>query len=299
MKQYIIQLGSIGDGLITLPSILVLKVYSESEQSIFIGLGSTGRLFRQLGLIDACLDRDTDIHGLEADANRILFTRGKTLFNPDIKVIRADETKLEPFWLQYIVQTEDILSVTHMEAYQYTKVFDTQRDIISRKIGIGFGSGSWTKIWDIVNYLEIAKHLKYKGFEPVFIGGEVEREEPDIIELIEGQGFKVILFNELTDTFEFSQNLCFFISNDSGLAHLCSLAGLSGLIIYNNRASLQSWSPYPIGEGQRIYLTLGKTHSSIDTQCPIVSPFDIDINQSGFPEVKLILKILEEALLKD
>ncbi|HEU63823.1 MAG: hypothetical protein KR126chlam4_00003 [Candidatus Anoxychlamydiales bacterium] len=101
-------------------------------------------------------------------------------------------------------------------------------------------SAKKSKNWPINKYIKLAQVLKLKGYDPVFVIKENEREEFKIIE-----EKKIILksFDNLKNLTNFIYESSFMIGNDSGIGHLSSLLGLRTISIFRNHRSANLWRP--------------------------------------------------------
>ncbi|NGX28329.1 MAG: hypothetical protein K940chlam1_00505 [Candidatus Anoxychlamydiales bacterium] len=110
----------------------------------------------------------------------------------------------------------------------------------SRRIIIHPSSAKKSKNYSIDKYLQLAKVLKDKNFEPVFVISEKERAE---YKMIKDLGFNLKAFDNLKDLTGFVYESSFMIGNDSGIGHLASLLGLSTITIFRNHRSAKLWRP--------------------------------------------------------
>ena len=81
------------------------------------------------------------------------------------------------------------------------------------------------------NFLEVAKFLKTKRFDPIFILGPKEKEMRLSIQKTAGN-FKIFESNDPLKTITFSKNCFFGLSNDTGCGHLISASGIPTLTIF-------------------------------------------------------------------
>lgn len=89
------------------------------------------------------------------------------------------------------------------------------------------------KNWPKVKYLKLAKKLKARGFEPVFIVSPKERVDwPE-----------APLFPTLDAMARFVAECGYMIGNDSGIGHLASLLGLPTVSLFKNERTAQFWRP--------------------------------------------------------
>jgi hypothetical protein len=89
------------------------------------------------------------------------------------------------------------------------------------------------KNWPRVKFLRLAKKLKARGFEPVFIVSPKERVDwPE-----------APLFSTLDAMARFVAECGYMIGNDSGIGHLASLFGLPTVSLFKNERTAHFWRP--------------------------------------------------------
>jgi ADP-heptose:LPS heptosyltransferase len=116
-------------------------------------------------------------------------------------------------------------------------------DLARRIIAIHPGSGSEQKCWPMENFLELAKKLTQKEFQPLFLLGPAERERWKM-EDIEKIRQKYYSLKQIT----LEETACIltccdgFIGNDSGITHLAGGLGLTTLAIFGPSKS-NNWRP--------------------------------------------------------
>ncbi len=91
------------------------------------------------------------------------------------------------------------------------------------------------KNWSKEKYIQLGKRLKEKGFDPVFILGENEKES------WESENSKT--FASLSDLAHFVAESGYMIGNDSGIGHLASCLGLPTLTICRSKMAADFWRP--------------------------------------------------------
>ncbi len=109
-----------------------------------------------------------------------------------------------------------------------------------RRVIIHPSSAKKSKNYSIDKYLLLAKVLKDKNFEPIFVIAEKERDE---YQMIEDLGFNLKAFDNLKDLTAFVYESSFMIGNDSGIGHLASLLSLPTITIFRNHRSAKLWRP--------------------------------------------------------
>ncbi|MCB1117930.1 MAG: hypothetical protein KDK50_05040 [Chlamydiia bacterium] len=101
-------------------------------------------------------------------------------------------------------------------------------------------AGSTTRVWPLASFLQIAKWLKKKGFEPIFAVSEAERSE---FLSVEKAGFKLPHLASLADLAALLYESGACIGNDSGTCHLASNMHLPTLVISNCCKRMKLWRP--------------------------------------------------------
>jgi heptosyltransferase III len=105
----------------------------------------------------------------------------------------------------------------------------------AKRIAIHPTSARETRNWPKEKFLELAKHLKEDGFEPVFIPGTKEGWE-DL-------GVEIALFSNLDLLARYLYESAYLIGNDSGLGHLASALGVPTLTFCRRKAWANMWAP--------------------------------------------------------
>ena len=123
-----------------------------------------------------------------------------------------------------LIQLIGLLSNKEFENYSLNKSK-------TKKIAICPGAAVKAKRWKLNNFLEVAKFLKTKRFDPIFILGPKEKEMRLSIQKTAGN-FKIFESNDPLKTITFSKNCFFGLSNDTGCGHLISASGIPTLTIF-------------------------------------------------------------------
>ncbi len=101
-------------------------------------------------------------------------------------------------------------------------------------------AGEKNRVWPLANFLQIAKWLAKKGFEPVFVVSEAERSEYSSIETA---GFELPHLTTLADLAALIYESGGCIGNDSGPCHLASNMHLPTVVISNCCKRMRLWRP--------------------------------------------------------
>lgn len=115
-----------------------------------------------------------------------------------------------------------------------------QHRVHSNRIVIHPTSREPSKNWSAHQFLNVAKRLKQKGFEPYFCVSPNERPEWEKVAAI---GCSLPHFPNLAELAAFIYESGFHIGNDSLLGHLASNLNIPTLIIANDEKRMRLWRP--------------------------------------------------------
>lgn len=101
----------------------------------------------------------------------------------------------------------------------------------TKNIAICPGAAVKGKQWKLENFIEVAKFIKTKKLNPIFILGPSEKKMRLSIQK-ESKNFKVVESNDPLKTITVSKNCSFGLSNDTGCGHLISASGIPTLTIF-------------------------------------------------------------------
>jgi hypothetical protein len=102
------------------------------------------------------------------------------------------------------------------------------------------------KNWPKKKFLQLAKTLLAKGYEPNFILTAKERN--DWLEVVDA-GAKIPEFISLSEVAAFIYESQYFIGNDSGIGHLASNLGIPTITIVLRKGVARQWRPsWSLGE---------------------------------------------------
>lgn len=94
--------------------------------------------------------------------------------------------------------------------------------------------------WRKEQFLQLAKHLKKQGFQPVFVMTAQEKQTWISKDL---EDIAIICSDNLIDCANLLVSSGFFIGNDSGIGHLASNLGIPTLTISGNPKRVKRWRP--------------------------------------------------------
>ncbi|MCS7204264.1 MAG: glycosyltransferase family 9 protein [Leptospiraceae bacterium] len=147
---------------------------------------------------------------------------------------------LIPLRLYYTKEILGFLDLPVLYKYYHIKHIPQGKAII-----IHPGSGSKEKIWNLENFIKLCKFLLQKNQNLVLIEGPAERgifkhfssfnHHPKV---------KFERINSLSQFIKIISYSTFYIGNDSGLTHLASFMGISGIAIFG-KTNPWLWCPIP------------------------------------------------------
>jgi heptosyltransferase-3 len=180
-----------------------------------------------------------------------LIQEGKRRFPDRIKVIYLYPSKNiinEPYYSDCL--TNPSLSIAdnmrlfcekilHLPKIARSNGFIPPNGLVLRKnakrVAIHPTSARETRNWPKEKFLQLAKHLKDEGFEPVFIPGTKDGWE-DL-------GVEIALFSTLDLLAKYLYESGYLIGNDSGLGHLASALGVPTLTFCRRKTWANMWAP--------------------------------------------------------
>ncbi len=101
-------------------------------------------------------------------------------------------------------------------------------------------AGSSLRRWPLTSFIQVAKWLRKKGFEPIFAVSAAER--PGFL-AVEKAGFKLPYLASLADLAALLYESGAFVGNDSGTGHLASNMHLPTVVISDCYKRMKLWRP--------------------------------------------------------
>ncbi|MEZ5387354.1 MAG: glycosyltransferase family 9 protein [Prosthecobacter sp.] len=248
-RVLVIRGGAIGDFILTLPAIRLLRETIAGCHLEVVGYPSIVELARSAGLADAVrsLDHRTmaPLFAKTAPVDEELSEYLRSfnlvvsfLYDPDglfratmervgVKTliecsprVQNDGNHASKQLAQGLEKIAMFLDDEHMRRTHFERPPDT-----ANRIAIHVGSGSERKNWPLENWLRLASELD--GPEIVFISGEAE-EERDVT--IEGRARWHSL--PLTELAARLSTCRAFLGHDSGISHLAAACGVPSLLLF-------------------------------------------------------------------
>ncbi|MAZ77740.1 MAG: hypothetical protein CMF39_03590 [Legionellaceae bacterium] len=159
----------------------------------------------------------------------IKYAKDGDIFKRENRMVQNVETFCrEILKLDHVTSDNGITPPAHLIHRQYKK------RIILHPL-----SSTPERNWSADQYIELAKQLKKRGFNPVFITSPQERDE--WIARVKDD-FELPLFPSIADLAAYVYESDYMIGNESGIGHLASNLGLPTLSIYRKRHHYQ-WQP--------------------------------------------------------
>lgn len=131
--------------------------------------------------------------------------------------------------------SHELFGISDFEALPPTKIPRSKRSLTS--VAIHTTAHESFREWGKKRFHRLAKRLKKRGFDPVFLVAPHERGE------WEGSPFPLRSFDSLLDLAEFLGQAAFFIGGDSGPGHLAALVGTPTLTLAYRKTVIKRWSP--------------------------------------------------------
>jgi ADP-heptose:LPS heptosyltransferase len=267
MKAAVFSCKGLGDGLISLALANNLYINDYQVDLFHDDLGEMQSFFEHLIIkkypeiyhIDQILlSYDRVFISYDASNKFImeLIKKGKENFSDRVFVLNPCPSKKigqQPFYKDALFEA-DLCMVDNINFF-CKKILKLKK--VSKKIDLNFPKGKEfkknknrviihpssakkSKNWTLEKYIKLAKLLKNKNFEVIFIVRNDEKKEFIKVQL-EGGNLKT--FNNLKDLTLFIYESSYMIGNDSGLGHLSSLIGLPTISIFRNCRSAKLWRP--------------------------------------------------------
>ncbi len=266
----VIRGGAVGDFILTLPAIQLLKQgLPQTPHVEILGYESIARLAIQLGAADAVRDieygplsgffipnsiLDPDLQSYFADFDMVL----SYLYDPDghfqgnlersgVKTLitgshRVDEDQGLPAALHFAKPLEQIALYLEQPFVSFQATATPQPTI-----AIHPGSGSPRKNWGYENWAEVASALgqSHPRHRLLIITGEAETETIDsFLELLDKRGVSYDRAHSLPLT-ELAERLAacqLFLGHDSGVSHLAAACGTPCVLVFGP-TNPNVWAP--------------------------------------------------------
>ena len=193
------------------------------------------------------------VHNDTSEFIQKLIVEGKRRFPDQIKVIYAYPSKRivhEPYYQDAQIDPSKPFAeslrlfceqILHLPKSTRSNGFIPPAELRHRfnqqRVVIHPTSSRSGKNWTKEKYVEVARALKAKGYEPVWIIGPQERDDWD------GCGFEMPEFLTLDALARFIYESGYLIGNDSGMGHLASFLNVPTLTVTRRKALARLWGP--------------------------------------------------------
>ncbi len=193
---------------------------------------------------------------------RYLYDRLKEFHNNTFYV-KSQPDYLIPIHLYFVKEISKIVSISFK--YQAQPLEQT----IKEPILIHPGSGSKIKMWGVENFIQVIDFLLKKFTKITILEGPAEKGIGEKFSLFS----KYLSFVRINNVISLAKNIKnhnFFIGNDSGITHLASYTGITGISIFGV-TNPWLWCPFP----------------------KIVCLYEIKNQEISFPSTSFVLSYLE------
>jgi len=155
---------------------------------------------------------------------------GDALFDPNICMVN----NIEHFCKRILKLEKTSMAIKISMPTEYSPKKYTKRIVIHPS------SAKESKNLPIKKYIKLAKDLKSKGYDPVFVISSKEKKD---FEIVSTYDLNLCAFDNLKDLASFVYESFYMLGNDSGIGHLASLFNLPTISIFRNYRSAKLWRP--------------------------------------------------------
>ncbi len=243
----IVHPGALGDFLLSVPAIRLLKEKGNSE--VYVCLREPGKSLASLfPFIDGAFDLDLVLpERLPFRFSRV-YLIGESWGDDQVEAYRrvskdvlvGPPVKKALKWkvLEYV---EALCGNCSIPQSVEVSLRVKRRRIVS----IHPGSGSPLKNWPLKGFVNLGEFFRKKGFGVVFVLGPSEEEMVSQVP----SHFEVFYKRSILEVSELLSSSMLYLGNDSGISHLSSILGTPSVVVF--RASDPCiWRPY----GKRVYI---------------------------------------------
>jgi heptosyltransferase-3 len=248
-RVLVIRGGAIGDFILTLPAMRLLREMIPGCQLEVMGYLSIATLAQAAGLADSVrsLDHRTmaALFAKNAPIDEALAEHLKSfnlivsyLFDPDghfrasmerigVKTLIECSHRVQPdqgHASRQLAKPLEKLAMFLEDSHLQTAHFE-RREIIPNRLAIHLGSGSEKKNWPLERWLALADG--FRDHEVIFITGEAEQERGMLIE--NRPSWHSLPLPELADRLS---TCAAFLGHDSGISHLAAACGVPSLLLF-------------------------------------------------------------------
>lgn len=256
-KILIFRPGALGDTILSFPLLEILK--KKGFQTFFVGNSEYISLidFFQLGkgisfdhsiflpifeetnsklnLLKNFINQFDFIFAIEKEP--LIYEKIKKIHNSTYFIKSIPDYQI-PIRLYLIIEILKILNIDFIYKINYIK-----NNTNYNKFIIHPGAGSKHKIWNIENFDKIIKFLLNKSKKITILEGPAEKGISKVFEKYKNNT-SLLQTNDIYQIINCLRQNDFFIGNDSGITHLASYLGISGIAIFGT-TNPWLWNPLP------------------------------------------------------
>ncbi|MBU0561832.1 MAG: glycosyltransferase family 9 protein [Bacteroidetes bacterium] len=271
-KILIIRLSSLGDILLTTPVIRSLKKRNPNLEIHFMLREQYSEILENNPHISKLIKLNKDYHPksvaqeLRSEEYDLIVDLQNNIrshkINKALKIpaVRYNKPYLKRFALVHFKQnyyksvmaiperyaeavSEDLLDDKGLELF-IPNEFSTQLEEDNNYIAFCPGSRHYTKMWPIINYIELGKLLVKDRYKIVLLGGSDDIESCEIISSNIDDSINLCSDNNLFQTSADMQKCKLVICNDSGLMHIASALNVPLVSFFGSTVKEFGFSPY-------------------------------------------------------
>ncbi|OGD10543.1 MAG: hypothetical protein A2Y86_02170 [Candidatus Aminicenantes bacterium RBG_13_62_12] len=276
----VFRLGGLGDLLVTLPSLALLREAHPGAEFTLVCRESYGLLLKEAGLTESVVPADSsllaglyrDPAGKDPSLRRWLKSFAtawgwmsresgaglvRSLIESGARNVRILDpppaSTSIPNYEHFLRETakgigRPSLSTEKIEELSRLRLPGTARGGMSSRsappVIIHPGSGGRDKCWPLERFLEIAGRLSAEGLEGILVTGEAEeRLEPRLEARPLPEGWSWLRRPVLSSLAEQLGRCRLYLGNDSGVTHLAAACGAPVLALFKKENAV-SWRPY-------------------------------------------------------
>ena len=287
-KALLVRFGGLGDLLVALPSIRLVRGKYPDACLTLACRGEYGALLRETGVVDEIIPEDsprllplfsgaptaeTELSGRLGPFDLIMgWTHGQKE-NSLFRFIHADPRESEPLSRFFFRKTAEAIGESgalSIDEWARLPTGRLQRALGSEGIVGGMkkkrgavvhpGSGSESKRWPLGNFLQVISRLGERGVGGALVTGEAEEGmAAEVEKTVLPQSWTWVRRPSLTALASLLGETGLYLGNDSGVTHLAAACGAEVVALFR-REYASAWAP------------LGRVHLHIADSVSEISP---------------------------
>ena len=263
-----------GAQIIHIPLVLELKKQYPNSKIILFAKYGVAKILNGLNIVDKIIIEktkfDTFKKYISINPDVTINLRKKSLFINMLISFFNFKTKIgfETGLTKLFFTKTSVYNSSLYRGHNYMKPFDRTMELLptntKKRISILPGAGGDFKMWNINNYISLAKQLKeiYVDYEICFVLGNKEASFSNDIP----KEFKIYLNLEIKSLFEVIQESMLVIANDCGPSHIAQISDINTLILYSDEMNdankvKKEW----FNDKSNSYCIIGKSNKHIDS----------------------------------